>query len=306
MTRIELSGGVAVRTFHGPPEGFDPVTADDRELLVYGYPARPPHPEMLERWLRVLSRPVRMIQPAFAPRPGRRRQLPELLTPGQPGVETTSVWSGAVAHAPAADPFTWIEGTWTVPNAYPPPGAAAGDWYSASSWVGIDGIDGSMDVLQAGVDSDVMSTGWGPERQISPWWEWLPGDSYWITNLAVAQGDVLNCVICVSEGTSASIFFYNVTSRVGASFAATVPPGWQPLTGNCAEWIVERIPVEDSPPELARYGEVYFGDAQAGTASHALIQAGTGNTIDMIDATGTISTGVIETPTLIQVKYTGP
>jgi hypothetical protein len=65
-------------------------------------------------------------------------------------------------------------------------------------------------------------------------------------------------------------------------------------------------PVEDSPPELARYGEVYFDDAQAGTASHALIQAGTGTTIDMIGATGTISTGVIETPTLIQVKYTGP
>ena len=69
---------------------------------------------------------------------------------------------------------------------------------------------------------------------------------------------------------------------------------------------MERIPVDDSPPELARNGEVYFGNAQAGMASHALIQAGSSNTIDMIDATGTISAGVIETPTLIQVKYTGP
>jgi Peptidase A4 family len=171
--------------------------------------------------------------------------------------------------------------------------------------VGIDGIDGSMDVLQAGVDSDVMNTGFGPERRLRPWWEWLPGGSHWITNLPVAQGDVLNCVICVSEGTSASIFFYNVTSRLGTSFAATVPPDWQPLAGNCAEWIVERIPVDSSPPELARYGEVYFDDSQAGTASHALIQAGTGNTIDMVDVTGTISAGIIETPTLIQVKYTG-
>ena len=64
MTRIELSGGVAVRTFRGPPEGFDPVTADDRELLVYGYPARPPHPGMLARWQRALSRP----RPARSPR----------------------------------------------------------------------------------------------------------------------------------------------------------------------------------------------------------------------------------------------
>jgi hypothetical protein len=306
MTSMELSGGLAVRTFRNPPDGFDPVTASDSQLLVHGYPARPSHPAMLERWQRVLSQPIRMIQPSFAPREGRQTRLPELLAPSQPGVETTNIWSGAVVHAPAADALTWVEGTWTVPNAYPPPGAASGAWYSASSWVGIDGIDGSMDVLQAGVDSDVMNTGWGPQRQLKPWWEWLPGGSYWITNLPVAQGDVLNCVICVSEGTSASIFFYNATSRIGASFAATVPPGWQPLAGNCAEWIVERIPVADSPPELARYGEVYFGDAQAGTANHALIQAGTGNTIDMVDVTGTISTGVIETATLIQVKYTGP
>ncbi len=117
---------------------------------------------------------------------------------------------------------------------------------------------------------------------------------------------MLTCVICVDAGTSASIFFDNVTSRVGTSFAAAVPPDWQPLAGNCAEWIVERILVDSSPPELARYGEVYFGDAQAGTASGALIRAGTGNTIDMVDVTGTISAGMIETPTLIQVKYTGP
>lgn len=305
MTSIEMAGGLTVRTFHSPPDGFDPVSAGGRELLVYGYPARPAHAVVLERWQRVLSRPVQMIQPAFALREGRPTRLPELLAPRQPGVETTNIWSGAVVRAPDADVFTWVEGTWTVPNAYPPPGAANGDWYSASSWVGIDGIDGSMDVLQAGVDSDVMNTGLVSERRLRPWWEWLPGDSYWITNLPVAQGDVLNCVICVSGGTSASIFFYNVTSRIGTSFAATVPPNWQPLTGNCAEWIVERIPVDGSPPELARYGEVYFGDAQAGTASHALIQAGTGNTIDMVDVTGTISMGVIETPTLIQAKYTG-
>jgi hypothetical protein len=27
-------------------------------------------------------------------------------------------------------------------------------------------------------------------------------------------------------------------------------------------WIVERIPLDDSPPELARNGEVYFGGAR--------------------------------------------
>jgi hypothetical protein len=53
-----------------------------------------------------------------------------------------------------------------------------------------------MDVLQAGCDSDVMSSGGQLQRQLKPWWEWLPGDTVWITNLPVAQGDTLNCTIC--------------------------------------------------------------------------------------------------------------
>ncbi len=36
------------------------------------------------------------------------------------------------------------------------------------------------------------------------------------------------------------------------------------------------------------------------------LAAGTGKVIDMTDGTSTISTGGIETPTLIQVKYTAP
>jgi hypothetical protein len=36
------------------------------------------------------------------------------------------------------------------------------------------------------------------------------------------------------------------------------------------------------------------------------LAAGTGKVIDMTDGTSTISTGGIETPALIQVKYTAP
>jgi hypothetical protein len=37
-----------------------------------------------------------------------------------------------------------------------------------------------------------------------------------------------------------------------------------------------------------------------------LIDAGSGNVIDMVDSGRTISAGLIETPTLVQVRYTGP
>ncbi len=309
---IELAGGVTVRTFTPPPDGFDPIKADDRHLLIHGYPRRPDDPDLRDRWESVLSRPFHLIEPTFRPMPERRRRLPirteSAATVAQAhGVENTDIWSGAVVHAPKGDSFTWVEGTWTVPNAFPPVHASDGVWYSASTWVGIDGIDGSGDVLQAGCDSDVM-TFWGStSRQLRPWWEWFPAGSFWISNLPVAQGDTLNCLICVTANstTSAEIFMYNLTSGIAASFAATAPSKTA-LLGNSAEWVVERLEIDTSTPELARYGEVYFDECNAGTLNHQLIKGGTGNTINMTDGGSVISTGTIETPSLIQVKYTGP
>lgn len=41
MSVIQLSNGSTIRTFTLPPEGFDPLTASDAELAVYGFPAPP-------------------------------------------------------------------------------------------------------------------------------------------------------------------------------------------------------------------------------------------------------------------------
>jgi hypothetical protein len=306
METMELPGGVTVRTFTPPPAGFDPLTADDRELLIYGYPSRPTDEALLKRWEHLLSRSPRMIQPTFRAMPHKRRQLPKS-GGSDHGVENTNIWSGAVVHAPANDTFKWVEGTWTVPDAYPPMNATDGVWYSASSWVGIDGIDGSGDVLQAGCDSDVMTSGGNVSRQLNPWWEWYPAGSFWISNLAISQGDTVNCLICVTEGstTSALILLYNVTSNISASFQATAPTGTN-LVGNSAEWVIERLEIDTNTPELARYGDVYFDEANAGTVGNATLHAGSGNTINMVDNGNVISTGTIETQTLVQVRYTGP
>lgn len=306
MGAINLPGGVTIRTFAQPPEGFDPVHADDRSLLAYGYPSRPQDAAMLERWERVLSRPIRLIQPTFRSMPYKRRRLPKVTAGGAHGTEITDIWSGAVVHAPAGDSFKWVEGEWTVPNAFPPSGAADGVWYSASTWIGIDGIDGSGDVLQAGCDSDVMTSGGTIQRQLNPWWEWYPAGSFWISNLPVAQGDTMDGLICVTNGstTSASIFLLNVTSRVGASFHATAPPGTS-LVGNTAEWIVERLEIDTNTPELARYGDMYFAAAYAETVAGTQMDASIGNVIDMVDSGNTISTGQIEARALVQVRYTG-
>ena len=131
---------------------------------------------------------------------------------------------------------------------------------------------------------------------------WLLLDQH----LPVAQGDTMDGLICVDTGsaTSATIYLLNITSRVGASFRATAPTGTT-LAGNTAEWVVERLEIDTNTPELARYGDVYFAAAYAGTAAGAQMDASAGNVINMVDSGYTISTGQIESPALVQVRYTG-
>jgi hypothetical protein len=311
MAVVHLPGGGKVLTFAPPPADFNPLKAGESELLAHGFPRRPTEdPELLKRWEHAMSRPYRVIVPQFRRMEYKRHHLPgEGHPPRRPaahGTETTSIWSGAVVYAPAGTTMKWVEGNWTVPNAYPPTGAIDGVWYSASSWIGIDG-DGSNDVLQAGCDSDVMTSGGVISRQCNPWWEWYPGGTFWISNFTVSQGDELSCLICVdaNSNTAGQIFLSNVTSGLAMSFAPTAPTGVA-LQGNCAEWIVEALEIDTNTPELARYGDVFFDGANAGTVSGASLQAGSGNVINMVNASNqVISTGMIETPTLVKCSYTG-
>ena len=201
----------------------------------------------------------------------------------------------------------WIESEWTVPNAFPPAGASPFVWYSASTWIGIDG-DGSPDVLQAGCDSDVMNYILGTMRQLNPWWEWYPEGTYWISNFPASQGDTMSCVICVDEGsnTAARIYLMNDTNGAHASFAVTAPKKTT-LEGNCAEWILESLEIDTSVPELASYGAMYFDACISGTTDGTYLNAGNANTINMLSSNGNvISEGVIENETLVRCTYEGP
>jgi len=80
MARIILDGGVKVRTFTAPPRGFDAITASPADLLKHGFPARPDHPQQLERYKRVfggvMKDSFRYIEPKFRVNPNRRHGPP--------------------------------------------------------------------------------------------------------------------------------------------------------------------------------------------------------------------------------------
>jgi hypothetical protein len=291
-----IHDALGVRLFKHPPEGFDPLRADDKELLVYGYPARPDkerHPELHETWKRMVSRPLTIIEPQFALRTDKQHGVRNTVAN-----DTSTNWSGAVSFAAKGDSATYVIGQWTVPDVVAP---GLGSYYCAS-WVGIDG-DGSGDVLQAGTECDIVSFGFFAAKQTYVWWEWYPNYEVQIANFPVTSGDVMFCAICVHSDTEAGFYLTNVTTGASTSFTKTAPSGTH-LVGNCAEWIVEAPTVNGGQSALARYGDVYFDECIAGTKHDHLLYGGDGDLITMVDSSNhPISVPTRETDELIKIQF---
>jgi hypothetical protein len=306
MATTALSAGLSVSTFPPLPDGFDITKATDTQKATYGIPQFPTGKGFEERW-QAMSKGIRFVTPEFKPRDRQRKFLPRLSD--DHGPQTTTIWSGAVVYPNKGDKIFDINATWNLPKSSPPGGAANGVWYSASSWIGIDGDEISADVLQAGCDADVMVSGGQTQRQFNPWWEWYPAGSFWITNIPAAAGDTFNCwiqsvpLLTGSTPNSGMIFLANATSGFGLFFFATAPKGTL-LKGNCAEWIIEALEINTSTPELAEYTTVDFTNCATVSVKDDVIYPGSGTPIDMVNSGGTvISKGSIPSSREVQVAY---
>jgi hypothetical protein len=313
----ELKGGMTVTTY-SPPPGFDPLTADNADLVKAGFPARPDDPEHLARYNRVLGQlkgklnyitPVLEVNEDVFHAPLKR--LPG--AGAQPsatasGTESSSNWSGGVVYAPSGQSFRWIEGDWVIPAVDPP---TQDQPYYCASWIGIDG-DRSDDVCQMGIGSSVSESGGVTRGSYNAWVEWYPLPEAPITNFPVNPGDMVTGLLCTAGAgaTSATAYFSNRTTGATTSVTFRAPAGTA-LAGNCAEWIVEAPTVGGQQSAMADYGEVFFSvcDAVAYTAngqSSTTIGGGTGNNIDMHDsANAEVSAGSLTTATIVQCEYVG-
>jgi hypothetical protein len=305
-------GKYKVRTFEPAAKGFDPVEATPAELVHHGFPRRPdPTKEARASfaWTRAMSKyrdlKFTHVHPDFKELPshfhGPNKRVTEASQRLVNGTSTN--WSGSVLFVdPKADPFSWIFGQWTVPNAYSPnPGD--GKTYYSSCWIGIDG-DGSPDVLQAGTATEV--SGSGPVNCYA-WWEWFPEYSVAINNFPFAPGDAATLLICSTGPSSALFSFGNLTSLKYTSFTITAPPGTT-LIGNCAEAVLERPGVGGRLAQLPRYGSNFFDEATAYTKSGAAFELGTGATLSMVadDGKTVISKPEIVDSDAVRMEYTGP
>jgi hypothetical protein len=319
MKRINLEEGVKVRVFSPPVPGFDPLTATPAELLRHGFPARPDHPQQLERYNRVFNRMknrFRYLEPEFKVNKSRRRH-PKFPAVGT-GNEIHPLWSGGVVFPPAGQAFRWIVGEWTVPCVAAP---SEGQTYYCATWVGIDGDAAaqSTDLCQAGINTAVAQSDGSSTRHCYAWCEWVPGPEVEIPNLPVSFGDTVAITVCTSGAgaTEATIFYANLTSGLGTSFVLDAPvvDGQQvSLAGDCAEWVVERPELGEAstPALLADYSQLFFSGCQAVSYSadgsnSTVVDGGTQVRIDMIEGSGEVlSRGILVSDTVIECVFAAP
>jgi hypothetical protein len=312
MPTIKLDKGTTARTFAPPPPKFNPLKASPRELTAYGFPARPKEPQMLRRWTAQLSRPVSVVQPRFRPLARAPQKLPKKLAPpalpAMPPPMRTNYIGGGTATAPAASgTFRWIEGTFTVPNIYPPSGGDS-DGYPFSAWVGIFGADSTSSLL-AGWDSTVYWTGRDLKRSTYVWWRWEPADANGVSNFFLDPGDTIGFVICLDLGSvvRARLTFFNKTTSQATTFVATAPSGTE-LEGDTAGWLVSNGVYDFNGPFIARFGEMFIDECNAGTTDSPAILNPTQMIYltDFEDTTKDVVVASVRAPTLLQLGYVGP
>ncbi len=322
-----------------PPEGFSALTASEPELRSYGLPPRPDpntHPDLAALWDSFAARPLRFVRPPLVPladhAPSELRNYQERLElPAdlpmkrdiiaglrQRGIPlcwflpaTSTNWSGAVAYRPSTEPLVTVSGQWIVPSVSPPQSAWNGKAYNDGTykcavWVGLDGWNGTKDVLQAGTTSEVdVSGGKVTGTSFFAWVEWF--GNLWIpeSDFPVNPGDSILCTVCAPTfGNNFGVaIFLNQTTGQTAPYQIYPPPSTT-LSGNVAEWIVE------DPGDAAgvlypfpNYGLTTFRNCSAGTKNIGL-NLTNACPLNLIDGTGkVISQGTIDSATSLTCNF---
>jgi hypothetical protein len=303
-----FANGIVITTCPAPPASFDFEKATDEERALYGIPRFTAGSSDLQKRWQDAVRNMRFVEPVFEQRESRRQKLPGFKPSF--GTETTPNWSGGVTFPAPGDKIWSVCGTWNSPKVSLPAGAQDDVWYSAATWIGIDGDDGSADVLQAGCVAAVITSGGVTKPLFRPWWQWAPAPPFYITNIPSSPGDEFLCLIqCVellagvANPNSALILLINTTSGLGFGFFVTAPTNTS-LQGNCAEWILEAP--ETGPggqPELAKFATVHFTQCSATTVRDKTVLPNSGNTINMLGSTNVISEGKFVGSNEVQVSY---
>lgn len=249
--------------YPAPPAGFDPTTASDIALEVYGFPPRPDPttaPQAHAHWRRLVSAPqARISNPLLRQTEiyhGPARILSESpATVDNAKASSSYNWSGFAVVA-AKGTFevnnNYVFAEFVVPVAQQAFGTCDGTWWYGSQWVGFDGY-GSSDVLQAGTEADAFCSSGVTSTSYAAWIEWSPYAETQIANFPVGPGDLMGVEVWYTTASPyGHAYLVNYTTQETASVAFN-PPSGTTFSGNSAEWVVERPTVSSAYANLTNY-----------------------------------------------------
>lgn len=115
-------------------------------------------------------------------------------------------------------------------------------------------------------------------------------------------------MICLDLGSTvrARLYFHNLTTNQATTFIVTAPSGTE-LTGDTAGWIVHNGIVDFHGPFLARFGEFYIDECNAGTTdSPAILHPTQAIYLTEYPSGDDIAYANFLSETLLQLRYVGP
>jgi hypothetical protein len=216
--------------------------------------------------------PDDQIVPVLKPLIGVTHQLRSKPVKAANTAYTSNAWAGSVISG------TWTAafGIWRVPSVRRPStaGGTTTPGWDSSSWVGIDGTYGSNDVLQAGIQQTVSTSG---NAGYVAWYEWFAPQTATsppyifqtnIDNMPVFPGDEVFGGIYYVNGQG-QVIFGNVTRGKYINLVLPAPSG-ATFNGNTAEWIME-VPNGGEPgASLPAFSPVVFSSAFSTGPGNAL------------------------------------
>jgi hypothetical protein len=300
-----------------PPDDFDANKATQDELTKQGLLWRKPRSAdpafVQDMWNRFFSHKwesKNRIVPEFKPQIGRTHHLKD--TPVKQ--ENTNSYLGTVWSGAGINTGTWTTclGSWVIPTVSvpPEPQGQEGGWNS-SSWVGIDGMFTSNDVLQAGIEQRVNA---GGIPSYTAWYEWytpyVPGSPQYIyevqiPNFSVQPGQMVYCCVQYVGTTAGSISFANDTTGEHFSITLAPPPG-ATFNGSSCEWIMEAPDGGEPTSSLPRFTPVVFTGAIAcAPGDTAAMTPGNADIMNITTASGQQLTNVTVNGETATITFTG-
>lgn len=265
-----------IYAFTQPPAGFNVRTASQEELAAWGFPPRPDPSEgaaALASWLEEVNPANTRVVPDLVRREGSFHRPAQDLRiasgtsrTNAPISATSSNWSGmAVTPAIGGQPFYSVSAHWIVPVVKQAPGTCSGGWDYSSQWVGIGGFNDQY-LLQSGSAANVFCDVGNSLPEYFPWIEWLPNSELVLYKSAAtetlypfAAGDYVIVTVWTTNwtngiSTTGNLSFADVTQGWTISLAYTAASlGGNQVTGQSAEWIVERTEVDGAFATLPDY-----------------------------------------------------